>query len=190
VSADQHSTLPEVTIMANDPGTGVTGADRTLFLAAGRLLRALRSMAAISRADGVALMLDDPDGGLRAVGGSTAEGLELEYAEQFERDGPAHESVAADHPVAVDDLESHGGTAYARLARRAAPVRSVLSVPVHAEGAVIGSLNFYRRTPGAWTSDQIAVGESLADTTADLLIRLTVPPSRSERDGRGAMTSR
>ncbi|MCP9951802.1 GAF domain-containing protein [Actinomadura madurae] len=174
--------------MANDPGTGFSGTDRTLFLAAGRLSRALRSMATISRADGVALMLDDPEAGLRAVAGSTAEGLELEYAEQSERDGPAHESVAADHPVAVDDLEDHGA-AYAKLARRAAPVRAVLAVPVHTGGAVIGALNFYRSTPGAWTSDQIAVGQSLADTAADLLVRLSVPPPAHDQDGRGAMTS-
>ncbi|MEO3828223.1 GAF domain-containing protein [Actinomadura sp. B10D3] len=175
--------------MANDPGTGFSGTDHSLFLAGRRLSSALRSMAAISRADGAALMLDDPRAGLRAVAGSTAEGLELEYAEQSERDGPAHESVAADHPVAVDDLEGRGGTAYARLARRAAPVRAVLAVPVHAGGAVIGALNFYRSTPGAWTSDQIAVGQTLADTAADLLVRLTVPPPAPDQDGRGAMTS-
>ncbi|QXJ22278.1 GAF domain-containing protein [Actinomadura graeca] len=139
---------------------------------AGRLAAALRSMALISRTDGVALMLAAETSELRAVGGSTAEGLELEYAQQAEQVGPAQESVAADHPVAVGDLERRDGPGYARLARRAAPVRAVLSVPVHLDGGVIGALNFYRVTPCTWTRDQIAVGEHLADTAADLLVRL------------------
>ncbi|WP_067460218.1 GAF domain-containing protein [Actinomadura macra] len=129
-------------------------------------------MAVISRTDGVALMLAADASGLRAVGGSTAEGLELEYAQQAEQLGPAHESVAADHPVAVEDLGRESGAGYARLARRAAPVRAVLSVPVHLDGGVIGALNFYRCAPCTWTRNQITVGEHLAETAAELLVRL------------------
>ncbi len=147
-----------------------------LVLAAGKLSRALCSMAALSAADGAALMLANEANGLHAVGGSTAEGLELEYAQEFERGGPAQESVAADQPVAVNDLADQAGPAYAQLARRAAPVRAVLSVPVRLDGAVIGALDFYRRTPGTWTDEQIALGEHLADTAANLVARLAAHP--------------
>jgi GAF domain-containing protein len=145
-------------------------------VAAGRVSRALRSMAVISRADGVALMLADGRGRLRAVAGSSLEGLELEYAQQFERAGPAQESVTADRPVAVADLERHDGAGYGRLAQRAAPVRAVLSVPVRIHGAATGSLNFYKYLPCQWSGDHIAIGQHLARTAADLLVRLAVPP--------------
>ncbi|MFB4296251.1 GAF domain-containing protein [Actinomadura sp. NTSP31] len=174
--------------MADTPATGHSrddppdGAppDAGLAMAAGGVSRALQSMTAISQADGVALMLADGHGRLRAVGGSSAEGLELQYAEQSEQSGPAHESVAADRPVAVADLRRHGGAGYERLARRAASVRAVLSIPVHVEGTATGALNFYRRTPGRWTSDHIAVAEHLAETAADLLVQLAavVPEHR------------
>lgn len=157
---------------SSSDGGLAAGAGPRVSLAAGRLSRALHSMAVISQADGAALMLAGEASELRAVGGSTAEGLKLQYAQQAERVGPAHDAVSDGQPVAVNDLESHEEAGYARLARRAAPVRAVLSIPVHVEGDVIGSLNFYRCTPYTWTSRQIAVGEHLAGTAADLLIRL------------------
>ncbi|MFD0902134.1 GAF domain-containing protein [Actinomadura sediminis] len=150
-----------------DPGTERVGSP-----AAGRLFRALRSMAVISRVDGAALMLSDERGHLRAVGGSTSEGLELEYVQQLERTGPAHESVASDHPIAVPDL-SDRDAGYARLADRAAPVRSVLSVPIRLDHRPIGALNLYRCTPCEWTSHQIAVGQDLAEAMAELLTVLS-----------------
>ncbi|WP_346049048.1 GAF domain-containing protein [Actinomadura chokoriensis] len=160
--------------MPDHPTTAETS--RRLASAAGRLSRALCSMAALSAADGAALMLAGEANGLHAVGGSTADGLELEYAQEFERAGPTRESVAADHPVAVDDLADGAGPAYAQPARRAAPVRAVLSVPVRLDGTVIGALDFYRRRPGTWTGGQIALGEHLADTAADLVARLAAHP--------------
>ncbi|MFC6881393.1 MULTISPECIES: GAF domain-containing protein [Actinomadura] len=156
----------------SDPASRLPGRGRYGPSAAQGVARALRSMAVISQADGVALMLADGQGQLRAVGGSSAEGLDLEYAQQREQLGPAHESVAAGRPVAVADLRGHDGDGYQRLARRAAPVRAVLAVPVRVRGSAAGALNFYRRTPCHWTSDHIAVGQRLADTAADLLVRL------------------
>jgi GAF domain-containing protein len=154
------------------------------WVAAGRVARALRSMAVISRADGVALMLADDQGRLRAVGGSSREGLDLEYAQQFERAGPAHESIAVDRPVAVADLQRHEGEGYQRLARRAAPVRAVLSVPVRIRGdGVAGSLNFYKYLPCRWSRDHIAIAQHLARTAADLLVRLAGPPETERRSG-------
>lgn len=201
--------LLEVANMANDRDTGdgahsdqdsrpdgasegwrPAGTHQRVMLAAGRLSRALHSMAVIARADGVALMLANAPSGLRAVGGSTAEGLSLEYAEQLAQAGPAHDAVSAGLPVAVDDLDDLAAhparpgrpahparSGYARPELTAAPVRAVLAVPVHVEGDVVGALNFYRCTPCIWTSRQIEVGEHLADTTADLLVRLAADPA-------------
>jgi GAF domain-containing protein len=129
-------------------------------------------MAVISGADGVALMLTDPQGRLRAVGGSSAEGLELEYAQQFERQGPAHESLATGDTVAVADLRRRQEMSYALLARRVASVRAVLSVPVRVDGVLAGSLNFYRHAPHAWSPAQVAGAQQLADAFAVLLARL------------------
>ncbi len=168
--------LPEVRNMANGRGAG-DGAHQ----AAGRLAGALRSMAVISRADGTALMLAAEPSGLRAVGGSTPEGLNLQYAQQLVQAGPALDAVSADHPVAVDDLDGHPDRpGYARLALTAAPVRAVLAVPVHVGGEVVGALNFYQCAPCPWTSRQIALGEHLAETTADLLVRLAARPAAGD----------
>lgn len=148
--------------------------------AAAHIFRSLRAMTVISGADGVALMLTDPQGRLRAVGGSSPEGLELEYAQQFERLGPAHECIAIDRPVAVPDLRRRPGTDYARLARLAAPVRAVLSIPVHVDGALAGSLNFYQHAPHTWSSAQVTAGQQLADAFAVLLVRLAQQPALGE----------
>ncbi|TDB71946.1 GAF domain-containing protein [Actinomadura sp. KC216] len=167
--------------MVDDDGPR-SSSDGELWVAAGRVSRALRSMAVISRVDGVALMLADDQGRLRAVGGSTREGLELEYAQQFERAGPAHESIAVDRPVAVTDLQRHAGDVYEHLARRAMPVRAVLSAPVHLRGgAAAGSLNFYKYLPCRWSGDSIAIAQHLARTAADLLVRLAGPPESDHR---------
>jgi GAF domain-containing protein len=144
------------------------------------VFKSLRAMTVISGADGVALMLTDPQGRLRAVGGSSAEGMELEYAQQFERRGPSHECLAANRPVAVPDLRRHGGADYARLVRRAASIRAVLSVPLRIDGALAGSLNFYRHAPHAWSADQVAGGQQLADAFAVLLVRLAQQPAFGE----------
>ncbi|MFB4305283.1 GAF domain-containing protein [Actinomadura sp. GTD37] len=159
----------------------MAGQGQRASLIAGRLSRALHSMAAISRVDGVALMLAGAASGLRAIGGSTAEGLKLEYAQQDEQAGPAHDAVFADHPVAVADLDGHGAAGYARLARSAAPVKAVLAIPIHVEDDVVGALNFYQCRPCTWTSGQIAVGEHLADTAADLLVRLAAHSAPGDR---------
>ncbi|QKW39720.1 GAF domain-containing protein [Actinomadura sp. NAK00032] len=165
--------------MANERGVG-DGAHQ----AAGRLAGALRSMAVISGVDGAALMMapepSEPSG-LRAVGGSTPEGLNLQYAQQFVQAGPAHDAVFTGHPVAVDDLDGHPDRpGYARLALTAAPVRAVLAVPVQVGGDVVGALNFYQCSPCTWTSRQIAVGEHLADTAAELLVRLAARPAAGD----------
>jgi GAF domain-containing protein len=138
--------------------------------AAGQVFRVLRSMAVITGSDGVALMLADAAGRLRAVGGSTAEGLELEYVQEFERSGPAHECVVTGWPTVVSDLRRDAR--YPRIAAQVAPVRSVLSIPVRVDGMIAGALNFYRFVPYAWSADQIAAGRQMADALAELLIRL------------------
>jgi GAF domain-containing protein len=168
--------LPEMRNMANGMGVGV-GARQ----AAGPLAGALRSMAVISGTDGAALMLAAEPSGLRAVGGSSPEGLNLQYAQQSVQAGPALDAVSTDRPVAVVDLDGHHDRpGYARLALTAAPVRAVLAVPVHVRGDVVGALNFYRCTPCTWTKRQIVVGEHLADTAADLLVRLAARPAAGD----------
>jgi GAF domain-containing protein len=115
------------------------------------------------------------------VGGSTAEGLELEDVQEFERFGPAHECVATGWPVLVFDLRESAG--YARLAAQVAPVRSVLSTPVRVDGMIAGALNFYRFVPYAWSAGQIAAGKQMADALAELLACLA---SRTRSWRRGA----
>lgn len=149
-----------------------TGSGMVVRNAAARISRSLRAMAVISGADGVALMLTDQQGRLRAVGGSNAAGLELEYAQQFERQGPAHESLATGGAVAVSDLRRRQDMNYALLARRVPSVRAVLSVPVRVDGEPAGSLNFYRHAPHAWSPAQLSAAEQLADAFAVLLARL------------------
>jgi GAF domain-containing protein len=150
-------------------------------LVAGPVFRALRALAAALCVDGAGLMLADDVGRLRAVGGSSAEGLGLEYVQQFERFGPAFECVDADGPIVVPDLRRRGGDAVSvRLARRAEPVRAVLSVPVRVAEVIAGALNFFRYEPHTWSTGQIIAGEQLADALAELLVRLSALPPIAE----------
>jgi GAF domain-containing protein len=148
--------------------------------AAGQVFRVLQSMTVITGSDGAALMLADAAGRLRAVGGSTAEGLELEYVQEFERFGPAHECVATGWPTVVSDLPHDDR--YQRIATQVAPVRSVLSIPVRIDGMIAGALNFYRFIPYAWTADEVAAGRQMADALEELLTRLA-SRTRSWRKG-------
>ena len=54
--------------------------------------------------------------------------------------------------------------------------RPARAVPVRLDRTVIGALHFYRRAPGSWTDEQVALGERPAGTTADPVVRPAAKP--------------
>jgi GAF domain-containing protein len=69
----------------------------------------------------------------------------------------------------VEDLAASGSMRLQVFARQAAPIRSVLSLPVRVRGAKAGSLNLYRYRPAPWSDAQVAAAQRLADVVAVFL---------------------
>jgi GAF domain-containing protein len=156
---------------------------RGLAVASGRLSRALESAAVIGGADGAALMLLADAERLRAIGASTPEGLELEVAQQAAGAGPAFDCLARGEPVVIEDLAASESQEQRVFAGQAAPIRSVLSLPVRVHGRPAGSLNLYRYRPAFWSDTQVAAAQRLSDVVAVLVEMLACRYGGSPRPG-------
>ncbi|GAA3442626.1 GAF domain-containing protein [Planomonospora venezuelensis] len=125
--------------------------------------RTLHALAEALGADGAALMLIDDHDRPRAVGGSDADGRRLELAQERTGSGPSIESLARDADVAVNDLYAERPSGFPGVAAQTRRVRAVLSVPLHADDRVIGSLDFYDRVSHEWQPATVRAGRRLAE---------------------------
>ncbi|GII04270.1 GAF domain-containing protein [Planobispora takensis] len=125
--------------------------------------RTLNALADALGADGAALMLIDDHDRPRAVGGSDADGRWLELAQEQAGAGPAFESLSRDTDIVIDDLRAARPSGFPGVAEKATGVRAVLSVPLHADDRVIGSLDFYDRVSHEWQPAKVRAGRRLAE---------------------------
>jgi len=84
---------------------------------------------------------------------------ELQFAE---REGPCLDATRIGNVFRVRDLTKE--TRWPAYVERAAQLgaRSVVSLPLRAEGANFGAMNMYAREPDAFTGEAVALGEILA----------------------------
>jgi GAF domain-containing protein len=106
---------------------------------------------------------------LRDAAASDDGGRLLEVAQLEAEEGPCVESLVYDVHVATTDVQVDAR--WPALADRLAgsPVRAVLGVPVHVNGAAVGSLNVYAPQPYEWDDSDLAALRAVAAVVQHLL---------------------
>ncbi len=138
------------------------------------VLRELCTVAAlVMHVDGIGVMEVPPgetDGRARFVHADpTADAVER-LQEAFQA-GPCRDAIDSGDVVVVEDV-GRVLDRYGELAERmlAAGLRAVLAVPLVGRGRTWGSLDLYRRDPGAWGPDDVEAARLLAEVTAAYLV--------------------
>jgi len=117
------------------------------------------------------LLLADPRGELRVVAASSEAARLLELFQLQNDQGPCLDCFRGGQPVTVADLNAEAQrwprfTAAARQAGFAA----VQALPMRLREQVIGALNLFRATPGAFDPANVRVGQALADVATISLL--------------------
>ena len=120
----------------------------------------------------VGLLLADPRGELRVVAASSEAARLLELFQLQNDQGPCLDCFRSGRPVSAADL-----TAEARRWPRFAPAAqqagfaAVQALPMRLREQVIGALNLFRTTPGAFDPAGIRIGQALADVATISLLQ-------------------
>jgi len=117
------------------------------------------------------LLLADPRGELRVVAASSEAARLLELFQLQNDKGPCLDCFRGGQPVTVADLNAEAQrwprfTAAAQQAGFAA----VQALPMRLRDQVIGALNLFRATPGAFDPANVRVGQALADVATISLL--------------------
>ena len=117
------------------------------------------------------LLLADPRGELRVVAASSEAARLLELFQLQNDQGPCLDCFRGGRPVTVADLNAEAQrwprfTAAAQQAGFAA----VQALPMRLREQVIGALNLFRATPGAFDPANVRVGQALADVATISLL--------------------
>jgi len=120
--------------------------------------------------DGAGVMVPGEGGLLRmalATGGTVED---LEARQDAEQSGPCIDCHASGELVSSPDLAVTGSWPAYQQHAAARGVHAVLAVPMRARGRGWGVLDVYRRSPGPFTDDEIAVARTLADVATTYLV--------------------
>ena len=124
-------------------------------------------------ADAVGLMLTDQRGNLQVVASSTEEARMLELFELQHDQGPCLDCYRSGQPITnIDPDEAERRWPAFGAAVRAAGFASVHAIPLRLREEVIGALNLFVARAGPLSSEDLALGQALADiATISLLQR-------------------
>jgi transcriptional regulator with GAF, ATPase, and Fis domain len=117
------------------------------------------------------LLLADPRGELRVVAASSEAARLLELFQLQNDQGPCLDCFRAGQPIDAADL-----AAAARRWPRFAPAAqqagfaAVQALPMRLRDQVIGALNLFRATPGAFDPANVRIGQALADVATISLL--------------------
>jgi GAF domain-containing protein len=137
---------------------------------AAALQRVAEAATVVLRAQGAGVMLADEHEVLRCAAASGPPGRGLATAQERLGAGPAHDSYAAEMPVASRDLTSDGRWPDLRHLVDRAAVRAVLSAPLTLPGGrAIGSLNLHSSRVRDWEVAEIAATSAYAGVVASLV---------------------
>jgi transcriptional regulator with GAF, ATPase, and Fis domain len=117
------------------------------------------------------LLLADPRGELRVVAASSEAARLLELFQLQNDQGPCLDCFRFSRPVHTGDL----ATAAQRWPRFAAAAQeagfaAVQALPMRLRDQVIGALNLFRASPGAFSAEDVRVGQALADVATISLL--------------------
>jgi transcriptional regulator with GAF, ATPase, and Fis domain len=120
----------------------------------------------------VGLLLADPRGELRVVAASNEAARLLELFQLQNDQGPCLDCFRGGQPVHAPDM-TIAARRWPRFATAAqqAGFASVEALPMRLREQVIGALNFFRATPGAFDPDAIRIGQALADVATISLLQ-------------------
>lgn len=126
------------------------------------------------------IMLASPEGRLKVVASSSQRARVLELFEIQNQEGPCLESFRSGKPSVADDLESEFDRwpMFAPEATRAG-YRSVHSLALRCQNQIIGALNLFGTTPGAFSADDLISAQAMADVaTIGILQQRAVSEAR------------
>ena len=117
------------------------------------------------------LLLADPRGELRVIAASSEAARLLELFQLQNDQGPCLDCFRSGQPVSAADLtaEARRWPRFAPAARQAG-FAAVQALPMRLREQVIGALNLFRTTPGAFDPAGIRIGQALADVATISLL--------------------
>jgi transcriptional regulator with GAF, ATPase, and Fis domain len=117
------------------------------------------------------LLLADPRGELRVIAASSEAARLLELFQLQNDQGPCLDCFRSGQPVSAADLtvEARRWPRFAPAAQHAG-FAAVQALPMRLREQVIGALNLFRATPGAFDPAGIRIGQALADVATISLL--------------------
>jgi GAF domain-containing protein len=109
------------------------------------------------------LLLADPRGELRVVAASSEAARLLELFQLQSDQGPCLDCFRSGRPVTVTELSADQRWPRFAAAAGQAGFTAVQALPMRLREQVIGALNLFRATPGAFDPAIVRVGQALAD---------------------------
>src|SRR3984885_5186547 len=117
------------------------------------------------------LLLADPRGELRVVAASSEAARLLELFQLQGDQGPCLDCFRSGQPVAATDLRTDQRWPRFAAAAGQAGFSAVQALPMRLRDQVIGALNLFRPTAGAFDADSVHVGQALADVATISLLQ-------------------
>ena len=116
------------------------------------------------------LLLADPRGELRVVAASSEAARLLELFQLQSDQGPCLDCFRSGRPVSATDLSADQRWPRFADAAGQAGFSAVQALPMRLRDQVIGALNLFRATAGAFDADSVHVGQALADVATISLL--------------------
>jgi len=116
------------------------------------------------------LLLADPRGELRVVAASSEAARVLELFQLQSDQGPCLDCFRSGRPVSATDLRADQRWPRFAAAAEQAGFRAVQALPMRLRDQVIGALNLFRGTVGAFDPEVVHVGQALADVATISLL--------------------
>jgi transcriptional regulator with GAF, ATPase, and Fis domain len=116
-------------------------------------------------ADAAGILLADSQRALRVVACSHEDAEVMELLQLQSDQGPCVECLRTGEPVSVADLAdaTRRWPAFVAAIEDRGVYRSVHALPLRLRGEAIGTMNLFRRQPGALRDADLAVGQAMAD---------------------------
>jgi transcriptional regulator with GAF, ATPase, and Fis domain len=111
----------------------------------------------------VGLLLADPRGELRVVAASSEAARLLELFQLQSDEGPCLDCFRSGRPVTAIELSADQRWPRFAAAAGQAGFTAVQALPMRLREQVIGALNLFRATPGAFDPASVRIGQALAD---------------------------
>src|ERR1700678_1300809 len=109
------------------------------------------------------LLLADPRGDLRVVAASSEAARLLELFQLQSDQGPCLDCFRSGQPVTATDLAADHRWPRSAAAAGQAGFSAVQALPMRLRDQVIGALNLFRVTPGAFDAEVVPIGQAVAD---------------------------